>query len=165
MDEAEVFLEQRTLTDLNRNALVSVFLRVLEYYDGVLILTSNRVGTFDEAFKSRIQLAIHYDGLEPWQRRKIWRNFFDHIQNFGRDELEYDELLGQLDVFSDYDMNGRQIRNVITTARQIAQFSKKKVGTEFIHDAIEVTTKFDSYIRKVNEDLPDNEIARQYGVR
>ena len=51
LDEADVFLEQRTLTDLERNALVSVFLRVLEYYEGISILTSNRVGTFDEAFK------------------------------------------------------------------------------------------------------------------
>lgn len=51
LDEADVFLEQRTLTDLEQNALVSVFLRVLEYYEGISILTSNRVGTFDEAFK------------------------------------------------------------------------------------------------------------------
>ena len=71
LDEADVFLEQRTLTDLQRNALVSVFLRVLEYYSGILILTSNRVGTFDEAFKSRIQLALHYDGLNEEQRQKI----------------------------------------------------------------------------------------------
>ncbi len=34
MDEADVFLEQRSLVNLERNALVSVFLRVLEYYDG-----------------------------------------------------------------------------------------------------------------------------------
>ena len=57
LDEADVFLEARTQNDLVRNALVSVFLRVLEYYDGILILTSNRVGIFDEAFKSRMQLA------------------------------------------------------------------------------------------------------------
>jgi SpoVK/Ycf46/Vps4 family AAA+-type ATPase len=48
LDEADVFLEQRTLNDLTRNALVSVFLRILEYHDGILILTSNRVGNFDE---------------------------------------------------------------------------------------------------------------------
>ena len=59
-DEANVFLEQRSLEDMQRNALVSVFLRVLEYYEGILILTSNRVGTFDEAFKSGIQFALHY---------------------------------------------------------------------------------------------------------
>jgi ATPase family associated with various cellular activities (AAA) len=54
LDEADVFLEERQTTDLAWNALVSVFLRVIEYYDGILILTSNRVGTFDEAFKSRV---------------------------------------------------------------------------------------------------------------
>lgn len=45
LDEADVFLEERDVRDLNRNALVSVFLRALEYYEGILILTSNRVGT------------------------------------------------------------------------------------------------------------------------
>ena len=44
LDEADVFLEQRSMANLERNALVSVFLRVLEYYDGILLLTSNRVG-------------------------------------------------------------------------------------------------------------------------
>lgn len=42
LDESEVFLEERSQTDLQRNALVSVFLRAMEYYDGILILTSNR---------------------------------------------------------------------------------------------------------------------------
>ncbi|KAI1144801.1 hypothetical protein F4825DRAFT_467828 [Nemania diffusa] len=78
LDEADVFLEQRGLEDLRRNALVSVFLRVLEYYDGILILTSNRVGTFDEAFKSRIQLALHYKNLSENQRSQIWSNFLSN---------------------------------------------------------------------------------------
>ncbi|KAF4426998.1 ATPase family AAA domain-containing protein FIGL1 [Colletotrichum fructicola] len=60
LDESDVFLEEREKMDLKRNALVSVFLRVLEYYEGILILTSNRVGHFDEAFKSRMQLTLHY---------------------------------------------------------------------------------------------------------
>jgi hypothetical protein len=42
LDESDVFLEEREKTGLQRNALVSVFLRVLEYYEGILILTSNR---------------------------------------------------------------------------------------------------------------------------
>uniref|UniRef100_L2G1I5 AAA family ATPase n=1 Tax=Colletotrichum fructicola (strain Nara gc5) TaxID=1213859 RepID=L2G1I5_COLFN len=42
LDESDVFLEEREKMDLKRNALVSVFLRVLEYYEGILILTSNR---------------------------------------------------------------------------------------------------------------------------
>ena len=49
LDEAEVFLERRSFANLERNALVSVFLRVLEYYDGILLLTSNRVGMYHVA--------------------------------------------------------------------------------------------------------------------
>ncbi|KAI9170829.1 putative cell division cycle ATPase [Paramyrothecium foliicola] len=60
LDEADVFLSQRSKQDMKRNALVSVFLRVLEYYNGLLFLTTNRVGTIDEAFKSRIHLSLYY---------------------------------------------------------------------------------------------------------
>lgn len=52
--------EQRGLEYLNWNALVSAFLRVMKYSERILILTINRVSTFDDAFKSRIQLALHY---------------------------------------------------------------------------------------------------------
>jgi len=45
LDEADVFLVERDMKDLKRYALVSVFLRALEDYDGILILTSNRIGT------------------------------------------------------------------------------------------------------------------------
>lgn len=86
LDEADVFLEQRSLEDMERNALVSVFLRVLEYYEGILILTSNRVGTSDEAFKSRIQLALHYLVLGPYQRLRIWGNFINRLESFGDDD-------------------------------------------------------------------------------
>ncbi|KAK5023013.1 hypothetical protein LTR16_012389, partial [Cryomyces antarcticus] len=42
LDEADVFLEQRSLHELERNKLVSVFLRILEYYEGIMFLTTNR---------------------------------------------------------------------------------------------------------------------------
>jgi SpoVK/Ycf46/Vps4 family AAA+-type ATPase len=106
LDEADVFLAQRSSSDLERNAVVSglwsspflkalcncflVFLRVLEYYEGILFLTTNRVGAFDEAFKSfvfptfrisrddiniehsRIHLSLFYPWLNAVQTIKIW---------------------------------------------------------------------------------------------
>ncbi|TDZ74844.1 hypothetical protein CTRI78_v000413 [Colletotrichum trifolii] len=42
LDEADVFLAQRTITDIERNAIVSIFLRELEYYQGILPLTTNQ---------------------------------------------------------------------------------------------------------------------------
>jgi SpoVK/Ycf46/Vps4 family AAA+-type ATPase len=53
LDEAEVFLQTRSTTDINRNALVSIFLRQLEYYQGVLILTTNLIAQCDPAFESK----------------------------------------------------------------------------------------------------------------
>lgn len=43
LDEADVFLEKRSMHDIHRNSLVGVFLRQLEYFMGILFLTTNRV--------------------------------------------------------------------------------------------------------------------------
>ncbi|EGO29682.1 hypothetical protein SERLADRAFT_365686 [Serpula lacrymans var. lacrymans S7.9] len=57
IDEADVYLEQRSFHELQRNALVSVALRLLEYHRGLLFLTTNRIKTFDEAFLSRFSVG------------------------------------------------------------------------------------------------------------
>jgi len=73
LDEADVFLEARQPHDIMRNSLVSVFLRLTEYYQGILFLTTNRVETFDEAFQSRIHMGIRYENLSSKARREIWK--------------------------------------------------------------------------------------------
>ncbi|GAA5874915.1 hypothetical protein JCM8547_003609 [Rhodosporidiobolus lusitaniae] len=77
IDEADVFLEARSLHDLQRNALVSVFLRLMEYHSGVLFLTTNRIRSIDEAFLSRFSLAITYPNLDKPKRKHIWRQFLE----------------------------------------------------------------------------------------
>lgn len=152
LDEAEVFLEQRTLQDLQRNALVSVFLRALEYYDGILILTTNRVGTFDEAFKSRIQLALRYERLEAYQRKQIWKNFLERLKRIGEeDSIDFDDISLHIDELTKHPMNGRQIRNTITTARQLAKFMGKKMEFSHLQRTIAITNKFNKYLADVRE--------------
>lgn len=53
LDEADVFLAARNDSDLERNAIVSIFLRELEYYPGIMLLTTNRAKTIDPAFRSK----------------------------------------------------------------------------------------------------------------
>ncbi|KAF2845603.1 hypothetical protein T440DRAFT_407597, partial [Plenodomus tracheiphilus IPT5] len=69
----DVFLAERDSKRLKRNALVSVFLRLLEYYAGLLILTTNRARTFDEAFRSRIHISLYYPWLDQDTIAKIWK--------------------------------------------------------------------------------------------
>ena len=165
LDEADVFLEERGLADLQRNALVSVFLRVLEYYDGILILTSNRVGTFDEAFKSRIQLALHYENLTMSQRKKIWRNFINRLKSLDDQEIDFDDIDCYIDELANHEMNGRQIRNAITTARQLAKYKEKHLSYTHLKHVIAVAGKFDKYLKGVKEGFTDDQIARDGGLR
>lgn len=172
LDEADVFLEQRSLEDLKRNALVSVFLRVLEYYDGILILTSNRVGTFDEAFKSRIQLAIHYTSLTTHQRTKIWENFFTRLEKLNEEGIDFTDLKDHIEDLAKHKMNGREIRNVITTARQSSRWERKQPNGEnyvlnykVMEEIIETSGKFDSYIKKLNGGMSHDQLAEDEGWR
>ncbi|KAJ8119707.1 hypothetical protein ONZ43_g3401 [Nemania bipapillata] len=165
LDEADVFLEQRSLEDLERNALVSVFLRVLEYYEGILILTSNRVGTFDEAFKSRIQLALHYPALGRNERLLIWQNFLERLEKRSDGTIDTRDLRSHLADLSDQEMNGRQIRNAITSARQYAKWKGEPLTYARLGEVIKVAGRFDEYLTKLHKGLTHDQLAEDEGLR
>ncbi|KAM0437654.1 hypothetical protein ACHAPT_002018 [Fusarium lateritium] len=173
-DEADVFLEQRSLVNLERNALVSVFLRVLEYYEGILILTSNRVGIFDEAFKSRIQLNLHYKNLDQDQRRQIWNNFLlrlkrleeERVATGSKDPEGFDygvnsaEIMRNVEKLADVNLNGRQIRNAISTARHLARYLEEPMAYKHFEVVINEAKKFDEYLLEVNKWFSADDIQR-----
>jgi SpoVK/Ycf46/Vps4 family AAA+-type ATPase len=71
IDEADVYIRRRN-DDMTANAVVGVFLRVLEYFNGLLFLTTNRVEDIDEAIISRCIALIKYEPPDAQSRRKIW---------------------------------------------------------------------------------------------
>ncbi|OJJ81253.1 uncharacterized protein ASPGLDRAFT_84664 [Aspergillus glaucus CBS 516.65] len=71
LDESDVFLSERMPGNIVQNSLVSVFLRVLEYYSGILILTTNRVGQFNEAALSRVHTTLFYTNLNEGDTLRI----------------------------------------------------------------------------------------------
>ncbi|KAI0484853.1 hypothetical protein GGR56DRAFT_662775 [Xylariaceae sp. FL0804] len=164
LDEADVFLEERTMADLQRNSLVSVFLRILEYYEGILILTSNRVGTFDEAFKSRIQVAVHYDNLTKKSRKAIWRNFFDMIEDSSDEDANMPELERRLDELAAEEMNGRQIRNALLTARQLAKHRQERLDWQHLSQVMKTSAAFNKYLKAVRGHS-DEQWAREEQLR
>lgn len=122
IDECDVFLEARSVHDLERNKLVSIFLRLLEYYEGILFLTTNRVENMDQAFQSRIHITIKYPDLTSDSRKHIWQNFLaamNYATDFG--PKDYDELANE-------NLNGRQIKNMVKAAQLLA-VSKRETLT------------------------------------
>lgn len=104
IDEADVYLEERSLQDVQRNGLVSVSLRHLEYFQGIMFLTTNRVTTFDDAFRSRITFAMKFDDLNTEARKKIWKTF---LQKVPTEKKASDK---DIDGLSHKNINGRQVR-------------------------------------------------------
>ncbi len=106
LDEADVFLEQRSLHDVHRNALVSVFLRELEYYQGIMFLTTNRVNQIDDSIAGRIHLPLKYKSLGLDARRAIWESFLNKAVTkkgaacYNREDLDF---------LAKKDLNGRQV--------------------------------------------------------
>jgi SpoVK/Ycf46/Vps4 family AAA+-type ATPase len=125
LDECDVFLEARTLHDLKRNRLVSVFLRMLEYYEGILFMTTNRVSNMDAAFQSRIHVSLAYPDLTSESRRQIWSNFLDLSSQ--KSEI----WKGDLDMLADVVLNGRQIKNILKISFLVA--SRKGVPLKKEH--------------------------------
>ncbi|RAH48812.1 P-loop containing nucleoside triphosphate hydrolase protein [Aspergillus brunneoviolaceus CBS 621.78] len=112
IDEADVFLEARTVSDLARNELVSIFLRKMEYYEGILFLTSNRAENIDPAFDSRIHISLLYPDLDAVSRRQIWAQFLPSTADITE---------AQLDSLAELELNGRQIKNLLKTAHLLAR--------------------------------------------
>ena len=118
LDEADVFVQERSSSH-QHNALVSVFLRTLEYYRGIMFLTTNRVKDFDVAFQSRISVALHYVPLGLDTRRTIWKSFLkkataiDNRATFTPDEI---------DGLAEREANGRQVRYLVVSVYRVSNF-------------------------------------------
>ncbi|KAJ4355399.1 uncharacterized protein N0V89_003415 [Didymosphaeria variabile] len=68
LDEADVFMVQRSSHN-SRNDLVAVLLRIMEYFEGVMFMTTNRLESIDPAFASRVHLILAYPRLSKKARR------------------------------------------------------------------------------------------------
>ncbi|KAL4759682.1 P-loop containing nucleoside triphosphate hydrolase protein [Aspergillus foveolatus] len=161
LDEADVFLAKRERGDIARNSLVSVFLRVLEYFSGVIILTTNRVGEFDEAFQR--------------QTKEIWEK---KIQRIKESNLNLDMEEKKIRRFADQHWqrnldrptrrwNGRQIKNAFQTAialanwefydeKNVAKLERPLLKAKHFKYVAQITGHFDDYISDIygtfNED-------------
>ncbi|KAI1821816.1 P-loop containing nucleoside triphosphate hydrolase protein [Xylaria intraflava] len=143
IDEADVYLERRSQFNMHRNAMVSVFLRVLEYYNGILFLTTNRVNTFDDAFKSRIHIPIRYTDLKASSRLQIWRNFCDRVPG----GVDIDET--GLRTLAAHDLNGRQIKNIVKAAESLAAFDGVRLDFKKLETVTDIQARFEQDMTNV----------------
>lgn len=108
LDEADIFLQARTPIALERNRLVGIFLQRLEHFQGVMILTTNRIDDIDSAVLDRLLLRIKYNSLDPAARYTVLRSLLHttHV-SLAKQTQGFDEAF--LRRFAKVRIDGRQV--------------------------------------------------------
>lgn len=126
IDEADVFLRSRG-DSLEQNAIVGVFLRVLEYFDGLLFLTTNRVDEIDEAILSRAIANIKFQPPEEDERARLWQTLGEVYKVKFLDDQKVCRQLARSMVCT-----GRDIKGLIRLAVKYSNQRKRKLSAEGI---------------------------------
>ncbi len=105
LDEGDIFLTKRTEGDLERSAIVGVFLRVLDQYQGILFITTNRPDVLDPALLSRVTVKFAYPDFDPKARAKVW----SHLLTCAGISISNEDLAQ----ISELPLHGRAIRNLV----------------------------------------------------
>ncbi|CAJ2512266.1 Uu.00g052810.m01.CDS01 [Anthostomella pinea] len=143
LDEADIFLEARKDNSSDRNALVAIFLKELEYFGGIVFLTTNRVESFDHAMKSRIHLSLSYTPPGVDVRKRIWLQCLQAIPK----EASAIDAEGAVDGLAEQGLNGREIANAVNTARTMARFEKTPLRMKHVEVVLGVRRAFDDSLK------------------
>lgn len=179
LDEADVFMAERHPHDIARNELVSIFLRELEYYRGIIFLTTNLYSTIDSAFRSRVSLHLLFKPLTAEARGVVWRKFLDRLPAAAtalkqkkaltngaetegggeangeaeKAEKETDELTDDdLKELSAWQLNGREIKNAVKMVKSWCDHKGYDMTLSRLENGIKVTSPHASKYSHENDD-------------
>lgn len=114
----------------------------MEYFKGLLFLRTNRVGQIDDAFISRVHIAIGYPSLSEDARRKVWNGFFRKLvrDRAGKIQIAPDAKAWVLETAGETQLNGRDIRNALQTAITLAEFESEE-DPDYDETLVTIVTK------------------------
>lgn len=139
---------------------MTVFLRVLEYYPGTLILTTYRVGQFDEAALSRVHTALLYTNLNEGDTLKAWKKNIQKLKLLSETKkptIKYNKhdikFFAKQQLAKGLRWNGQQIKNAFQTAVALAEWDaiEKNPGRE--PGVAELTTKHFQLVISASKDF------------
>ncbi|TVY73501.1 putative 26S proteasome regulatory subunit-like protein [Lachnellula suecica] len=160
LDEADVFMAEREPSDIARNELVSslcshsnyrltelltakVFLRELEYFKGIIFLTTNLYSTIDVAFRSRVNIHLVFQSLPFSSRLLLWEKFLSRLPPIS--EPSTNKRVGvklaskDMKELAKWELNGREIKNAIKTVRTWCVIKEFKMNLSRLESGIKVT--------------------------
>lgn len=141
LDEADVYVQHRG-SDLVQNAIVGVFLRVLEYHAGVLFLTTNRGDLVDDAILSRCVARIPFDVPSVEDQAKIWKV----LTRANGVELNDEEIAAIVERFPR--LSGRDIKNLLKLAMMSCRPDRPRIDADLIGEVKRFKPTADDFDKK-----------------
>ena len=143
-DEADSLFGKRTdikdSNDRHANSQTNYLLQRIEFYKGIVLLTSNSRGRFDSAFTRRLDKVIEFPLPSPEERRLLWK------AHLGSKHQISAKQFNQLAVGSD--LSGGHIRNAALTAAVQARTDKRPINFN------DIVIGLESEYRKLGRKLP-----------
>ena len=129
INEADVFVRARG-GDIVQNAIVGVFLRLLENLTGVCFLTTNMGTTIDDAVNSRALVHLEYRYPDAKERAELFR-IQSAIQKVDAPETTYERFAQK------HNLSGRDIRQLVKLVKLLALQRGKAVSQEDLDWALQ----------------------------
>lgn len=131
-DEADALFgkrsEVRDARDRYANIEVGFLLQRIEEHDGIVLLSTNRMGDIDEAFQRRFQFVLHFPFPDSALRTRIWERLLP--REACDEEIDVAELADR------FRLCGGEIRNAILAAAFIAASENTRIGHGHLFSAL-----------------------------
>lgn len=131
LDEADVYIQERD-RDMEHNAVVAAFLRILEYQSSVLFMATNMADQVDDAIASRCIARFNYRRPGINQQKEIWK-VLNEVNNTGL-------TIDQIDAIAEEHnhLTGRDIKQILKLASLVAA----NHGTPITPDTVKFVAQF-----------------------
>ncbi|HEX7843284.1 MAG TPA: ATP-binding protein, partial [Kofleriaceae bacterium] len=128
-DEADALFGKRTevrsSNDRYANLETNYLLQRIEAFEGIVLLTTNRDTSIDEAFRRRLRFRIEFPTPELHERELLWRSMIPATAPLGA-EVDFHRLAER------FQMTGGYIKNAAMRAAYLAATSEHKVITQAV---------------------------------
>lgn len=151
LDEVDIFIRRRGSGHPVFDENTSMFLRVLEWYDGILLMTTNLANQIDPAIFSRIHVCLEYGHVNATDRRAIWNAMLPkELKNaLAGPDSHHENILDELQAIN---INGREIKVLIqnVVGKSVADLRRSGVDLKKVDWARDKPIKIEDFLREAH---------------
>jgi SpoVK/Ycf46/Vps4 family AAA+-type ATPase len=118
LDECDALLYDRAKVGVILGGQINTLLTEIERHEGIIIFTTNRIGTLDPALERRIAAKIEFTFPTEEQRVAIWKRMVPKDAPLDKD-VSFKKL-------AEHPIAGGNIKNAVLNAARMAAYKKAK---------------------------------------